>query len=670
MKKNFLFLPLLALLGTTLLGSCSSHLKIQEGALIQVGPKEYTIKEIYDTKRDTKAAAESYYNLLNDVYTQLAVPVDSAMEADVEDQMQKNFYQAAKDNASANSTTVKEEQENLLQGANVDSVDEYRDTLYLAAKKTAAEDDYYSEDNIKENLLSDYLSEDEPYHVKHILVKTSAATGEYHRATISSDEARKLGRVVMRLASGENFGTIAHTASDDTSSATYGDLGIMDRNTSYVSEFKLGEYVWDMKFNNAVTEDKKKEAVSVLGPSSDGYSSFETDLTKYNLFGIPFSSAIALSAMYDIESDETGHTPNNGEEVNYPRNVIFNTYYNNHALSLVFLSESDSSSMSTTYGSYVSDYSSEYSTDLSNTNFKTISELSLSGKVKTYTPVLEKTADNKYQFNYELTAVPDCAKVLTDEQGNPVLVARAGNNTSSSSDDDSDDSSSNTYEGVHFIVNQRDPFQSYDTTLNDYYNVDLSEALEDENVNYLNYIKYSSNEDYNTRANGLIDDIKETNVANSNSSFDVYENTKAKAESEGYVVNVPDNIQTLVDQYIDSTKALNDYTRTTTYDRSWITYMDMLDFQQATVSLNLPLTSLSQFDDGNIPVYIDLSKLSSTGSDPINFSEILAAAFTNVRPDGEYGTGWIYNPAYVGSTSGLVTDAVADTGGTGTGEGN
>ena len=661
MKKNFLFLPLLGLACSTLLASCNSYLRVENDALIQVGAKEYTIKEIYDTQRDSKAAAESYYNLLNDVYTQLVVPVDSAMQADIDNQMETNFYQAARDNARANSTTVKEEEEKLLQAANVDNVEEYRANLTLSAQKDSAENDYYSEENIKNSLLGEYLAKDQPYHVKHILVKTAAAAGEYHRATITADQAQKLGRVVMRLASGaESFGDVAHTASEDTgSAAAYGDLGIMDRNTSFVSEFKLGDFVWDMKYNGAVSTENRQTAIETLGPSETGYADFETDLADYTLFGIPFSSALALTEMYDLEADETGHTPTNAEETNYPRNVIFNTYYNNHSMSLVFLSEADMNSMGSVYGSYIGeDDKATYNSYLNGegNQVRTLAELGLSGQIKSYQPILTKDNEtNTYTFTYQLATVDENAKVLCDEQGNPILVTRAGNSSGSSEDE-----SSTSYEGVHFIVNQRDPFQSYQTStgenypLSDYYNVDLTEALASEDTNYLNYIRYSSNADYNTRVNGLTSAIREESLgSNSNSQFDVYENTKAQAAEEGYVVNVPTDIQTLVDSYIDSTKALNDYTNTNNYDRAWQTYIDKLDFQQDTVSLNLPLSSIGQFGDGNIPLYINLSGLSG---DVVDYTTLVASHFTNTQPAGTYGVDWIYNPAYVGTSAGLVID--------------
>ncbi len=656
MKKNFLFMPILGLVGSTLLASCSSHLSIEDGALIQVGPKEYTLQEIYDLSRDNKTAAKSYYDLLDDIYTQLAIPADAGMQAGVDKSMNEDFYEAAETNAKNNSTTVKEEKEKLLEAAKVDNVEQLRQSKLLAAQKTKASDDYYSESNIKSNLLAPYIEKDAPYHVKHILVKTSAASGEYHRATITADQSEKLGRVVMRLAShDESFGDIAHTASEDTGSAsTYGDLGIMDKNTSFVSEFKLGDFVWDMKFNSAVTD--KQVVKTTLGPSATGVSNFDEQLNSYTLFGIPFSSAIALTELNDVEADDTGHKPAHAEDVNYPRNVIFNSYYNNHSMSLVVLSEDDMNSMKATYGAdYITDADvTDYKAALEK-NTKTVKELGLSGQIKSYVPVLKKGEDGSFTFTFNTVAAADTARVLTDEQGNPVLVARAGNSSGSSS---SDSSNSSSYEGVHFIVNQRDPFQSYtktdgsDYTMAEYYDVDLTTALASKDKNFLNYIQYSQNSDYNSRVTSLTNAIKETGLTNNNSTFKVYENTKKSAEDQGYKVNVPANIQNLVDSYISSTEALNDYNNNNTYDRAWTSYFRMLNFQQDTMSLNLPLQSLNQFGDGNISIYIDLSSIKDQSS--VDFANLDSSAFTNERPAGTYGVDWIYNPAYVGSSAGDV----------------
>lgn len=680
MKKNFLFLPLLALVGSTLLSSCNAHLSVKDGALIQVGDKEYSLQEIYDISRDSQTAASSYYTLLDNVYTELAYPDNAENDAEVDKQMQTDFYDAAETNAENNNTTVKEEQEALLESEKVDTVEELREKKYLALKKQDASDLYYSDANVESSLLKPYIDENAPYHVKHILIKVSAETGELHRATITSDEAKKLGRVVERLASGEeDFGDIAHTASEDTgSAANFGDLGVMDKNTSFVNEFKLGDFVWDMAFNNAADHASALNTLSpsnattdnfpTLDDSNGTFTTFDNALESYTLFGIPYSSAVALNSLAETEADETGHTATNAESANYPRNVIFNNYYNNHAMSLIFLSDEDAASLTSTYG--LSEEATAYSNLLSeadnNRISKTIKDLGLSGKLKTYKAVLKQDASGTYSTTYELVDVPDTARVLTDENGNPILVARAGNGSASSDSD-----SSSTYEGVHFIVNQRDPFVTYmhqgsETVYTDeeYYNISVTDATaEGAETNYLNYIHFSDPSDYTTRASDFKNDIKNADI---NSTYTLFNYNKSVVEDNGYKINVPETIQSLVDQYIDSQESKNEYDHNNTYDRAWTTYFQALNFQQSTVSLNLPIESLQQFSDGNIPIYISLSNLdiqniqNSDGS--IDLSKIPASNYTNYKPTGEYGVNWIYNPAYVGSANGQSAPSTGTSG--------
>ncbi len=664
MKKSFLALPLAVILETGVLASCTLYVK--DGYLIQIGPDTYKIADIMDSQAYTVTAAKSYYTLLKNVYTQLAFPRDSNMDLDVDAKVQKDYYEAAETNAKNNGTTQQEERENILDNAGVDSLSEYRDSLYLAEQTTAASDSFYSDNNINTSLLNDYIEEDWPYHVKHILVKVDADDNDYHRGEISSDNAKNIANVVERLASGdETFGDVALSMSEDTGSDSttgksskeqYGDLGIMDKNTSYVAEFKLGTYAFDMYYNKDTAStsytlnDSTVTAASALGPSTGSTASsllstsFDYGSGSYDnaipISAIPYTSAVALDYYSETDKSDSGHDVTNATENNYPRNVIFNSYYNNHAPSLIYFD--DVSDLTTLFDIDSDDPAyAEAESVIENASFKTASEVfkdsSLLPVQWNYSVDLDASdADDVY--NPTATQIDPNAKILTDEQGNPILVVRAGTSSSSS---DSDSSSSSGYEGIHFIVVQKDPFDTgaADTdsalsTLNDYYNVSLANAQTSGVSNFVNYIYSTDSDDYNNRAKVIKNAVKATD---SNMDFKLYDYIKDKA-LETYTVDAT-SIESRVDQYIDSTEAQNDYTSQTSYDTAWSDYVKKVNFQFNSQSMKeaVPTSAITDFNNGSI----SYPYIAKTASGSWEYSATIGT---------EYGIDYINNPAYLSST--------------------
>lgn len=675
MRRKFLFLPLSFVLGTTLLASCTAHLNVKDNGLIQLGDKTYTIGQIYDTQLDTATAAKSYYDLLDNVYTQLGTPVDAEMKAAVETDITKNLYDAAKTNAKNNGTSQKEEEEKILQAQNVDTVEEYRQKLTLQKQTDAASKTFYSDTNLNSTLTRKWAEEQFPYHMKHVLVKVSASGTELHRGRITSTEAKNLSNVVTRLASGNKFGDVALNSSEDTGSAkVFGDIsessGPMTKSgkgSGLVNEFRLGTYAWDMLYNNSADNAK---AMASVGPTDKTVTAFTgsntaVDETSYTLFGIPFSSALALGQYAETEKDATGHAVANATEDNYPRNVIFNNYYNNLSLNLVYFSQADLDSIEANYGIHESDvlasFKTAYDSALSNPVFKTVSEMGLTNKIFQYQAVT-KVSDGKAYSTYETVPVPSDAKVLTDERGKAILVTRSGTGSSSSSssggsssatvakaDSSSSSSGSTGYQGVHFIVPQNDPFEESEDQLVNYYKIDYAASTaENAPQDYTNFVKYATAQEYtDKRFTPLRTAVQSDNPSN---KFDLFENKKKQVADQGITVNVPSNVQALVDKYIADSKASDAYSTLTSFDNSWNDYLSRLAFQQATVSNNVPLSvSLDQFSGGVIKRYIDLSKVDlSTGAVPSDaYTDTYAAEWNG----SNMGTAWIYNPAYVSDGS-------------------
>ncbi len=391
----------------------------------------------------------------------------------------------AAENASSNGTTYQAEFEKLLKNEDCDNVDELYDKKLYEVEKTAYENSYGIQSNLNamrsgkkwEHLSTDeliekygpisqgYIKDKMPYHVSHILVKFSSASANDHvQATVSEAESRKLSSVVKELAGVKvnsvagtevgprlTFGKVAQYYSEDGSASKDGDLGIMDRDTSYVPEFKLGLYAFEALYSQgntyADTELKNAAGETVklkdnLLPSDDA-----TDIQgnkvidKFVARGI---GTIPYGAFIAMGNDKVAKDPNLGYEVNgndahfYPRNVLFNKYFNNHAIAVITPNSID-------YNAFL-----DGSAPAGSESWDTYKASEVG------TNKLPKTAGT---LKAEYAALPGFAidtkdvlpgigsNVLTTEKGQIVLAVRAG--------------SSGSYEGMHFIVVDRSALSQY-----------------------------------------------------------------------------------------------------------------------------------------------------------------------------------------------------------------
>ena len=350
-----------------------------------------------------------------------------------------------------------------------------------------------------------YLVEQMPYTISHILVKfASASNGEHAQATISENESRKLGQVVELLAGADlsapavaantrtDFGTIALQNSEDTGSAAkYGQLSVMDRDTadSFINEFKFGIYAYEsiynqvntnaeknpyaaaenthgntgetyklldkIKFSDDATYTDKSQAQSedeITGELSEGehYIKNYFATTGAKIGRIPYGAAVALAkesvAKNDFEIDgqpgkKMNWQVNNGSATFYPRNILFNKYFNNHRVAVIVPNEIPYNDPAIADLSVDEDYRTE--------NF-------IGAINEAYAGLPGFARDTK-------TVLPESilgqkSNVLTTERGQIVLAVRGG--------------SSGSYEGVHFMVIDRSALEEI-VTINDDYSTEL-----------------------------------------------------------------------------------------------------------------------------------------------------------------------------------------------------
>jgi hypothetical protein len=453
--------------------------------------------------------------------TSLALKTEILRKADIS---VDGVKETARTNASTNGTNYNDELETLFESYNVEDLEELKDYFAYRTMKQEVEDRFF--DDNKESFLTGndfgpgYLNDRLPYHVKHILVKVSAAGADLYNGRISETEARKLFAVANRLAiqqNGETFGEVAREMSEDGSKEQFGDLGIMSKATSFVNEFKLGVYAYDAVFNQNTEVVSKADALNVPETAVD----FFNDL---GLATIPFHAFVSLNEFANVTKDQNGNPVNNNDSLYFPRNIIFNEYFNRHNIAVITPEKLEG-------GNY--DYK----------GFKQVDELA-----------------NELEGQ----------KVLTDENGKVILVVRAGTGSGESG-----------YQGIHFIVVERSALVNSQgvVPLDKYYTTEIPGTP--------NYPKANNGQDLVTFVNFNVTTqanykTRSETVKNEIRNFDQFFNFRMLEQliDEQDVTFIDKDLEDAVLRYMDVTR------RSATFDQdlqelnTWNSYIEFLEYQE------------------------------------------------------------------------------------------
>ena len=383
MKKAKLALGLSAVAVMALGLSACNEVTAKEGVVLTYTDAsgnriEYTANDLLGTYAYGNTAASTSFDkvyelLIRNYYKSASNDVKSSINTDAQKKVDAILENAAK-NASSNGTTYEEELEKLLDSNNVENVDELFEAKVYEVEKSRYEDDYYSDANLEamrdgedakgnpffpdvdDPTQADdegYLVERAPYHVSHILVKLDADS-DLTQGKISAADAKQIGYVIRALAGvndngtaqseeseRDSFGAIANRLSDDGSADSYGELGIVDTNTvfeQYVQEFGLGMYAYDAIYNKQTSEYRDQHKTKLLPDNDVTFGDHDEAVLDYfknlGIGTIPFGAAEALLTTAEI-TDNNGRSVNGGSEVFYPRNIIFNKYFNKHNIAVI-----------------------------------------------------------------------------------------------------------------------------------------------------------------------------------------------------------------------------------------------------------------------------------------------------------------------------------------------
>lgn len=463
----------------------------------------------------------------------------------------------AKKASKDNGTSYDKEWDKVLEGQGVEDDKELLQKLIYNIEKEEVED-WYFRDN-EEDLLDEYLGLSEtqavsgfPYHIRHILASVSAGANDFYNGTISESEALKLYTIAKSLRDGKmSFGEIAEKESGDTSSAEdglRGSVGIMDRTTSFVNEFKLGIYAYDAVYSKNSSDDYIKN--ETLGLTEE----VEHKLDTIGLAYVPYAAFEAINEYKDVDTDEAGHQVNDGNANYYPRNIYWNKYLNRHNVFVI---------TNNTVGEYADVYS-----DITGDGIDPV-QIDAS---------IHQAVDGRTGFRYVDGLSKDNHQlILTDEEARPIICVRSDH-------------------GIHFMIIEKSAFED---DVDDYYSTKIPGDEGYDADSFVGYLKTTATDDYKKRAKTIEEKIKGFDSTYDYRVFEELlagENGKVTFYSEGDI-----NLEKAVADYIASQRDYNSWNALKTMNESWRTYLELIDVQNSNrvAERLIPEMCALKFKDGN-----------------------------------------------------------------------
>ena len=582
----------LAALATISLSGCSSVTSSSEGYILTYTYNGNTFNistsQIIDRylNENRNEHAATFYDALNEVVIRLAFEeggdldeFKSTVDSEATDAV-KNEQETADNNGQSwdeylqgqvpgdDLTTAEREQELFLQ-------------KQYEAMKTTVEEQYFERFNDYQrdskastaeqemqntyNLLygeNGYIQKQVPYHIRHILIQVDASDDYgYARGQISSDNAHKIYQVFTALTGNNSFSSVANSYTDDSSGNTgsngekLGGEYIMDNEESFVNEFKLGIYTYDLLLKDQ-TEYKKDSNYDEKRGNLHIPKSVETGLTDFGVTWIPYEVIDTLEDVRNVEtSPTTGQSVYGGDANYFPRNIYFNKYFQNR--NVAFITDeslptiADLTGEATDWSNYENDPSDSAPKDMYTrtdpvSGNKVFSDIDNTGHYQTtgqrYSGLTEEQL-NKFQ---EITIDDVTKNVLCDQNGNPIMVVR---NQESSS-------------GIHLIVIERSAFDvnGGSTETRDPWKASIEEYYAPVSPKETDQIDTSTGRPYwtSTAPNYTEDGVllpKQTYVQTSKVTLDTQINTPVQTLTNR-VSTLSENIRTAIDTY-DTYKWLN-----------------------------------------------------------------------------------------------------------------
>ena len=438
-------------------------------------------------------------------------------------------------NAKNNGTSYDTEWKSILESKNVKDEKGLKEYFIYDKEKTVMQNwfaDEYTADDLKEEFLgvkADGTSSEKdvksamPYHIRHILVKVEEAGNaneKFYKGTVTEEQAKKLFDVVQTLAKGEKTFTETALKSEDTSNEKGGDVGIVTNVASsvgqtMVNEFRLGLYAYDNIYDTANAADPAADIIKAgLGITND-----VKDALPANVVEVPYEAFVNLGKYADITTDAKNNKLAGGSTALYPRNIIWNKYFNLHNVFVIKNAKK-------------ADYSA-----LANPR----DEFDNLASNEVYDASLPRFNANGY---------------LVDEKGNVIVGVRS-------------------QFGIHFMVIEESMYDYAEFAT--YYDTRLpgEEGYNESARSYVNYIQSQDIEDYKKRADDILNNVKSFDKTY---DYRLYNYLKTQVTIE--FKDDAKDLGTAIDNYINAQKENNAYKQVEGLADDWRTYTEMLELQE------------------------------------------------------------------------------------------
>ena len=555
MKKSKLSITLVTSFIAAMAMSACSSVSAKKDAIVSFTP--YGSKEsialltddIYNQYKNTNSGVGKFYEKILEVLIRYEFK-DKGFEDGEQNYSQienwaKNEVQNKKDqakaNAKSNGTNYDDEWKSILESNDVEDANELREKFIYEKEKQVIKEWYA--DNIDATLRNEFLGVDTngqkvtsnvkaamPYHIRHILVKVDEAGNaeeKFYKGTISKEKAELLRDVAVELAEGKkSFSEIAKR-SDDGSKDKGGDVGIMTNDASsgtlgMVNEFQLGLYAYDNIYDATNAADPAASVIKDgLGITQDVVDALPDDFAV-----VPYEAFVQIGKYADVTADKYGNQLANGSQTLYPRNILWNKYFNMHNVFLIKNAKLGGEKFGTA------------------TANKEFSELA--------SATAYDTTGNLKGFNND--------GYLTDGRGNVIIGVRS------------------EY-GIHFMVIEKSMYDYADLPV--YYDTKVpgQDGYDPDADSYVNYVVSIDKTDYKTRA----DDVK-NKITSFDSTYD-YRLYKWFTSEEKYKDNISfegaaEGLNKSIENYIDFLQATNATKQEEGLEKVWRTYNRLIDVQE------------------------------------------------------------------------------------------
>ena len=502
--------------------------------------------DVYNAYRGTSNGVTKFYEKILEVLIRYKFKEANFNEGELDykeienwaDNQVKEQKDKAKANAKSNGTNYDDEWDSILESNNVENAKELKEKFIYQKEKEVITNWYADNTDNAEALKNEFLGIDKdnkpvdqstvevkaamPYHVRHILVKVDEASNaneKFYKGTVTEAQAKLLSNTVTTLASGKyTFSQVASMYSEDGSASSGGDVGIMTNNATsgslgMVNEFQLGIYAYD----NLYTAHKDDAYASVIQQGLGIDDNVKSKFTK--LVEVPYESFVKIGKYAAATADKEGNKIAKGSETLFPRNILWNKYFNLHNVFVI----KNAKNGERLFGQATAEQEFD---NLCKPNDKYDADLP--------------------RFNSD--------GYLVDENNNVIVGVRS-------------------QFGLHFMIIEESMYDYAE--LSKYYSTKLPNEEGYSSNSYVGFIQSQSTEDYKKRA----DDVK-NKITSFDATYDYRLYQYLTSEVQMTFSDAADGLDDAIDEYITVNKENNAYKQEDGLEKVWRTYAELLEVQE------------------------------------------------------------------------------------------